>query len=271
MLLRSRLLVPLIVLFAWLLPAPVRAQVNAEVLRPNPFREGWSGGVDASVAVTRGNVEVFDLGGAGRVQYQTLHPRADAGLPWLHQRVFLAANGRFAERAGEAFVNQAFAHLRWTALWHRRIGSEVFAQVQLNEFQRLQARAVTGLGARVELVHTPALLLWAGSGYMLEYNRIDVLPGAPDAAETLEHRWTNYLSARVAALRGQLLLQSVLFVQPRFDAFGDVRVLEELEVLAKVGELFGLGATASLLFDADPPTGVRDTDLRLVTMVRLSF
>ena len=77
---------------------------------------------------------------------------------------------------------------------------------------------------------------------------------------------------RLAVFDGQLLLQNTLYYyQPRFDAFADFRMLEELEVLAKVTEVFGLGATVSVLHDSAPPTGVRETDLRILSTVRLSF
>ncbi len=253
------------------------AQVNAEVLRTNPLGEGWSGGIDGSLALNRGNVDLLDIGGAARLQYQTLAAapvRAGgepAALPYVHQRVFMTGSGRFAERAGAPFLNQAFAHLRWTAMWHRRIGSDVFVQYQFNQFQRLRGRAVVGGGARFEIVHLPVFMMWAGSGYMFEYDRIDVLKGASDAPETFEHRWTNYLTMRLAVLQGRLLLQNTVYYQPRFDAIADCRVLEELEALAKVAEVLGLGATLSVLYDSAPPTGVRNTDLRLVSTVRLSF
>ncbi|MCK6544485.1 DUF481 domain-containing protein [Myxococcota bacterium] len=251
--------------------------VNAEVLRPNPFREGWSGGVDGSLALSRGNVELLDLGGAARVQYQTLHalpPGDDAGparVPFVDQRVFLAVSARFAERAGTAFLNQGFAHLRWTSMWHARVGSDVFAQYQFNEFQRLGVRAIAGLGARFELVHAPVFMAWAGTGYMFEHDRIDVLAGAPDDPESFEHRWTSYLTARLALFDARLLLQNTLYHQPRLDALDDVRVLEELEVLAKVSDAFALGVTTSLMHDSAPPTGVKGTDLRLFSTVRWSF
>ncbi|MFO0563133.1 MAG: DUF481 domain-containing protein [Polyangiales bacterium] len=259
------------------LSSAARAQVNAEVLRPNPLRDGWSGGVDASFAINRGNIELLDLGGGGRVQFQSLYPLpptqpgAKPRLPFVRQRVFLTASGRFAARASAAFVNQSFGHLRWTAMWHERVGSDVFAQAQSNEFQRLRVRAVGGIGARFEIVHEPVFMLWAGTGYMFEYDRIDVLAGAPDAPESVEHRWTNYLTMRLAVFDGQLLLQNTTYVQPRFDAFADVRVLEELEALAKVTDVFGFGATVSVLYDSAPPTGVREADLRAVTTVRLSL
>lgn len=253
------------------------APVNAESLRPNLFRAGWSGGVDASFALSRGNIDLVDVSGAGRVQYQQLYPSArtvlpaQPELPWVHHRVFVTATGRFADRAGASFVSQAFVHLRWTAMWHRRLGSDLFAQHQYNEFQRLRGRTVLGVGARVEIVHAPVFMLWAGSGYMLEYERISVLEGAPDPPESLSHRWTNYLTARLSLWNSALLLQNTLYFQPRFDAPADLRLLEEFEVLAKVTDVFGLGATASVAYDSAPPTGVRDTELRVSSTVRLSF
>lgn len=269
------------VVIGLLLTTPSSAQanpVNAEVLRPNPFRPGWSGGLDGSFSLSRGNVDLLDVGGGARVQFQTLYPDPPAAIdprrktaPFVHHRVFLTGSGRFAEREGSPFMNQAFAHLRWTGMWHRRVGSDLFAQYQFNQFQRLRARVVTGVGARFEIVHLPVFMLWAGTGYMFEHDRIDVLPEAPDEPLTFHHRWTNYVTMRLAVFDDRLLLQNTTYVQPRFDAFADLRFLEEFEALAKVTEVFGLGATLSVLYDSEPPTGVEDVDLRLMSTVRLSF
>lgn len=274
-------------------PTLVSAQVNAEVLRANPLREGLSGGLEGSFALARGNVELLDVGGAGRIQYQTLHPSPtptdaeseDAGevapehptppspapLPFVAQRVFLTASGRFSEVGGRPFVSQAFVHARWTAMWHERVGSDVFAQAQFNAFLRLTTRAVVGAGVRVEIVHEPVFMMWGGSGYMFEYDRIDVQVGAPDAPETFEHRWTSYLTMRLAVLENQLLFQNTVYYQPRFDAFEDFRFLEELEVMSRVGEAFLLGVTLDVLYDSAPPTGVSNTDLRVVSALRVSL
>ncbi len=252
------------------------AQVNAEALRPAPLRAGWQGAIDASFALSRGNIEVVDVGGAARLLYQSLFPQSEAekaakALSWVHHRAVLTASGRFATRAGDPFVSQGFVHARWNGMWHPRVGTDLFAQYQFNEFLRLQARFVGGAGGRFELVHSEPLMLWAGAAYMLEYERIDVEEGAPDSPEVLAHRLTSYLTARVVAFGGRLLVQNTTYVQPRFDVPSDVRVLEELEVQAKVTDAFSLGVAASLLHDSQPPTGVRDTDLRLATTARLSL
>lgn len=266
----------LLVLLFLLVPRVAFAQVNAESLRPNPLRAGPSGGLDVSFALLRGNIELLDVGGGGRIQYQTLHPQSPEAqaahrLPFFAQRALLTANGRFAERGTTPFVSQTFIHARWTAMWHERVGSDLFVQHQYNDFLRLETRAVTGGGVRVEIVHEPVFMLWGGSGYMFEYQRLKPLAGALDPLDAYEHRWTNYVVARLALFENRWLVQNTLYVQPRFDDFSDVRVLEELETLAKVTEVFALGATVSVLYDSAPPTGVVPTDLRVASTVRLSF
>lgn len=256
------------------------AQVNAEVLRPDRLSEGFGAQLEASFALARGNVELLDLGGAATVRYQTLHPPAgdpnappdpEAPPPFVAQQAFVTANARVAESAGEVVVDEGFAHARWTAMWLPRVGSEVFAQYQYNEFQRLLDRAVTGTGVRVDAVHARELMLWGGSGYMFEYNRIDVLPGATDDPETYEHRWTNYLALSLAPAGDALTVRNIVYFQPRFDAFDDFRLLDELELMANVGETFSLGTSLTLFHDSAPPTAVQRTDLRLASKVRVSL
>jgi len=253
------------------------AQVNAEVVRPNPLRPGFSVGVDGNIALARGNIELFDMGIAGRLQYQTLHPvrpaapGQDEPLPFIAQRVFLVGSGRYADKKDVPFISQSFLHTRWTAMWHERVGSELFAQHQQNRFFRLQRRNLIGAGVRVEMVHEPAFMLWGGSGYMLEFERIDVLPGASDRPETVDHRWTSYLTARLSLSENRLFLQNTVYYQPRFDDFTDFRALFELEALSRITDLLAFGATLGVLHDGAPPTGVKPTDLRLATTVRLSL
>jgi Protein of unknown function, DUF481 len=254
-----------------------RAQVNAEMLRQNLLKPGFSINIDGTFAVARGNVEVIDVGAAGRIQYQTLYPVAPAvpgqpaPLPFVRQRVYITGSGRFAESAAGPFTSQTFLHMRWTGMWHPRVGSDAFVQHQYNRFFRLQRRSLAGAGLRVEIVHDPVFLWWGGTGYMAEYELINVQPGAPDDPETLSHRWTSYLTERLTLAGGRLLLQSTTYFQPRFDDFSDFRILQELEGLARITDILGFGLTMSILHDSAPPTGVKDTDLRLTSSVRVSL
>ncbi len=246
-------------------------QVNAEVLKVAPWKPGVSLGADASFALGRGNVVFLEAGGTVRVQWQTVHEADGDGESWVKQRVFAVANARYSETGRGAFVNQTFAHARWTALWHPRVGSDVFIQYQTNQFLRMQARAVGGPGVRVEVLRTKALAIWAGSTAMFEYDRLSPLQDSAEALETIDVRWSNSLTLRLSLFDARLLVQNTTYAQPRFDTFADARFLNETEVMAKVVDALMLGVTVSVLHDTRPAFGVVPTDLRVFSTLRLSF
>ena len=267
-----------LVVLGWLVPNEAAAQVNTEALRPRIMQEGLSGNADISLGIAKGNVDFVDFGGGARFQLQSLRPpRPEGGLRFAAQRFFVAANARYAERTGQnedtprPFVNQTFVHARWTGMWRERFGTEIFAQVQTNEFLRLRVRTLAGTGLRFELVHEEPLQVWIGTGTMLEYNRIDVAPGALDAPSELSHRSTSYVGIRSALREKSLLFQGIAYLQPTWKTPADLRALFELEALVKLTEAFSLGNTLSVLYDTRPPTSVRPTDLRLTTSLKISF
>jgi hypothetical protein len=267
-----------LVVLGSLLPNEAGAQVNTEALRPRIMQGGLSGATDFSLGIAKGNVDYVDVGGGLRVELQSLRPpRAEGGLRFAAQRFFVAANARYAERTSQTenaprpFVNQTFVHGRWTGMWRERFGTELFAQVQTNEFLRLRVRTLGGTGLRFELVHEEPLQIWIGTGTMLEYNRIDVAPGALDAPTEVSHRSTSYLGIRSALREKSLLFQGIAYIQPTWKTPSDLRALFELEALVKLTEAFSLGNTLSVLYDTRPPTSVRPTDLRLTTSLKISF
>lgn len=255
--------------------APAGAQtVNAEQLTEKTFEAGFGGSVDGSFALQSGNVDLIDVGGGTHLQYQTLHPDEDPEddvPPFVHNRWLLRGSARYASRTDEAYIGQSFAHARWTSMWLRMLGSEVFAQHQFNEFQRLQARVLGGVGARVEPIHYQSIRVSAGSGYMLEYERI-----APDAAgdddpETLAHRWTNFVTANALLFEDRLLVQNTVYFQPRFDALSDFRVLEQFELAVRITKVLSIGTALSVSHDSAPPTTVEPTDVTVRQTVKLAF
>ncbi|HRI62913.1 MAG TPA: DUF481 domain-containing protein [Polyangium sp.] len=250
------------------------AQVNTDTLRPGPPREGLSGGVDGSFVKLGGNVELIDAGLGGRVQTLWFWPSAGESpdAPKSMKRlVYLMGNFHYTARGPQPILNQALLHGRLINMWHRRIGSAFFVQHQFNEFQRLRVRSIWGTSISVPLVQQSAFGASVGSGYMFEYNHISVFPGANDAPQTYEHRWSNFLGMKITAFDGRLLGQSTTYMQPRWDKLSDFRFLEEVEILAKINDSLGFGATFSFLYDSAPPTGVKNADTRIASNVRISF
>jgi hypothetical protein len=254
-----------------LLMVAALGQVNAEVLKAQPWKAGVSLGGDASFFGSVGNVAFLDVGGAARAQWQTADAPDGEGRIFVRQRVFGVVSGRYTATARGPFQNLTFAHARWTGMWHPRVGTDVFAQVQTNQFLRMQVRAVGGPGVRAELVRTSAFAVWGGSAVMFEFDRLAPLEGSDERLDTFDVRWSTYLTARLALSGARLLVQNTTYVQPRFDRFDDARVLNETELMARLADALMFGVTASVLHDTRPPVGVVPTDLRLLATVRVSF
>lgn len=250
------------------------AQVNTDTLRPGPLRPGLSGGLDASFMMLGGNVELIDAGLGARVSARSFWPRRESDgdtPPYIKHQSFLTGNLKYTARAGNAFVNQGLLHGRWTAMWHQRLGSNLFVQHQFNEFQRLRVRSIWGVSAAIPIVHGKQLNVLFGTGYMYEYNRIAPAANTSDPLQTFEHRWSNFLGITLNMLEGKLQAQSTTYFQPRFDKLTDLRFLEEIELLVKASDNLGFGGTYSLLYDSAPPTGVLPKDTRVLCNVRASF
>lgn len=156
-------------------------------------------------------------------------------------------------------------------MWRRRVGTDLFAQHQFDELLRLRVRALAGLGARLVLVHRRVFRVWAGTGAMVEHERIRVDEGAPDPRRTTVARWTSYLALRLSLADRRLVLQSTTYVQPRFDAIADYRVLNDLQLLAVVSTQLASGISLAVWHDRRPPTGVRRTDVRLLASLKIAL
>lgn len=264
----------MIALMGILTPCKALAQVNTDPLRPGPVREGLSGGLDGSIVKLDGNIELLDVGLGGRVQTIQFWPESGDSSKQnrgMKRMVYLMGNFHYTARASQPFLNQALLHARFVNMWHPRIGTAFFTQHQFNEFQRLKVRSIWGASMSAPLLQHASFHVSLGSGYMFEYNHISISPGANDAPRTYEHRWSNFLGVRFSAFEGRLLGQSTTYMQPRWDELADFRFLEEVELLAKVSEAVGFGGTFSFLYDSAPPTGVKNTDTRIMTNVRISF
>lgn len=272
---RSRVLAVLCLTVLTFVAATTHAQVvNTEQLTEKTFEAGFGGSVSGSFALQSGNVDLLDVGGGAHFQYQTLHPDLDPeddAPPFIRNRWLLRGSARYASRSDEAYIGRSFAHARWTSMWLRRLGSEVFAQHQFDEFQRLQARLLGGVGARVEPIHFETIRVSAGSGYMLEYERIAPDVAGDDDPESVAHRWTNFVTARASFFEDGLLVQNTVYLQPRFDQFSDFRVLEQFELAVRVTEVLSLGSALSISHDSEPPTNVEPTDISIRQTINLDF
>ncbi|MEM1008586.1 MAG: DUF481 domain-containing protein [Myxococcota bacterium] len=254
----KRFLFYLVVLFCSYSTTP-NAQVNTERTRPKP-KPGLHGAVEGDVNWMHGNVEFLRIGTALK-----LHHHSPIHRPMLHARYALARTPE------DTFLHQAWVHGRWTAMWLPQIGSELFAQYQFDSAQNLQSRVVTGAGVRWAIVKQNTLQLYASSGYMFESETLQNLPEQePHPSTTMHHRWSNNLYLQLNLSKTASFSNS-LYIQPRFDAPDDFRLLNETDLNFKLWSSFRVILGLRLRYDSRPPSFLKTTDIQIQNKLQFAF
>ncbi len=247
--------------------------VNMERIASTADQRGWSANADLSGGVKEGNVVKREVKFAGGVQFRTFHPYSDTKRPpFLRDRWLLASNLALVTFGGREITDNGFMHVRYTRMLVPPVGAEVFVQSQYNAFTNLRARMLTGSGLRLVGIHRNLFGLWGGSGYMVEYE-VNSIESAtdPHPNETVNHRWTSYLSMQLDVLDGKLAFGNTTFVQPRFDDFGDIRINTGVQFEGRVTTIFSLGTDLEVRYDSRPPQTVKNTDINFSGFMRFRF
>jgi hypothetical protein len=250
-----------IVLAVALLPLPglLRAQVNIERLRRTAAGTGLSGSTGAHLTARTGNVQLVLLTLNGRVDYVRPH--------WL---AFAVGNTDVGWQGGRRFSNTGLLHLRYNYLVAPAVAAELFGQIDYDKARLLAFRTIAGAGPRFTVYGAKRWRVAIGTAYMLEHERLDLPPGAPGPAVTTVSRWSNYVSASYGA-PPRLATVGTVYAQPRFDDFGDTRVLGDFRLAVQLVGSVSLTVSSHVRYDSQPPPGIRPVDTALTTGVALEW
>ncbi len=185
--------------------------------------------------------------------------------------LYVIGTVEFGGGPDEVFLNNGFAHLRWTRMWMPALGTELFGQLQYNEFIKLKRRLLFGLGARFAVLEEKFVELHFGTGVMLESESLDVPPDGPDDPHQLAYRWTNYVSCKFYLFSPKVQMINTVYAQPRFSRWSDLRVLDEAEVETTLADGLTLALSFSLRYDRRPPNDVERLDVVVNNRIRLRF
>jgi hypothetical protein len=236
------------------------AQINTEAMRPTVSKDGVHGVLTGGVSWKTGNSNSFSMAWMGKIAY--------------HRGVhtpFLQLSFNYAMATSAIYENKGFAHLRWPAMWHRRVGSELFTQVEFNEFTSQIIRTLVGAGVRVAAVLHKRFELYVGTGYMFEYEELsDVAENDPHPDVTKYHRWTSYVSFRVLVSKW-LVIANTVYIQPRFRDFGDYRFLEDLSLIFKIYKMLHLQQLLTVAYDSRSPLHIFAWDTSTITKLVVKF
>jgi putative salt-induced outer membrane protein YdiY len=260
----SSLLLPLAIALALLAlhPADATAQIVNVQSRIGEVPQGFSGQLEGTLDWRTGNVDLLATAGAATLRYR--HDRHLA---------FAIARGEYG-RSGEPsrrFMARTFAHLRYRRELTPLVAIEGFGQHELDRFRRLELRALVGAGPRFTLLSGGTFGLALGTAYMLEREALDDNPDASDAGRsTTTHRLSSYAIFSIKANENVSLVNTIYF-QPAFADPGDLRLLEELSLVAKLSGWLAVKTAYALAYDAAPPSLLESTDSSLQTSLLLQF
>lgn len=240
-------------------PREATAQVNVESLRKDLRDKPAMASVEGSFTGRAGNVQSVVVGGAAM------------GAARVGRNGFFGSTQADYTRFGsETRVSKSFVHLRYHYELLRWLYPEAFAQSQHDKFQKLQLRQLFGVGPRFVVADEKDLRVALGVSYMFEYERINVPLGAPDDRATTAQRSSNYVTATWQP-DSRVRMTGTAYVQPRWDDFGDVRVLLEGAVTTEIFKRLSVKVLFTVRHDSRPPTDVKTTDAEVKNAFVLQF
>lgn len=247
----------------FLVPAAASAQVNVEALRTDIDGRRTYVAVQASYAGHAGNTNGSVASGA-----------AFAGLNIGPHLAFLKLRGDYAEFNGVATITKAFAHARYDYRILPWLYVEAFVQLEENKFQRLALRQVDGAGLRFGIVQRPEIAIFYGTSWMVDWEKLsNDLPTtfAPwEGPSWVAQRWSHYVSIG-GRLGERVRLANVTYVQPRVNAFRDVRALNETSVSVDIDKRFSAKIANQVHYNSTPPYGVKPLDVDTLTSLVLTL
>jgi putative salt-induced outer membrane protein YdiY len=217
-------------------------------------RQGWSGSLDGSYGASGGNSEESIFSGAARAQLR------DDRHTWR----LIAAGNRTTTRGVET-AKSAMGHLRHNYRLSDQWATLVFLQAQQNPFQRLDSRYLVGFGARYNLIDDGGVLWSAGAAQMFESERIQ-----DEEGHTNVQRLSAFTSVETE-LREGIVLDAMVFYQPRWADFSDWRLFSQIELDIELNGVLSLFTGAMVQHNAKPPEGVEQTDWTTTTGFRAKF
>lgn len=238
--------------------AVASAQVNVEPFREQFSDERFGARLRASVASYAGNTRGVIFGSAGLFGVRTSRHFA-----------YIALTGDYTRLNGVVSVAKWFGHVRHDYRLTRVLWWEEYGQVESDRFRHVTLRELIGTGPRIGLVQSPTLRLFYGVSYMYERTNLDT-DEDEGRGEGGAHRLSNYLAV-TAKVQDRIVLSSVTYCQPRFDAPSDVVVLSVSSADFTITRLLHSRLDATLRYDSVTPADVHASDLELKSSLELVF
>lgn len=247
-----------LLLLLCVVPSIAWGQVNTERMRALDL-EGFRSTLGGDVVVESGHAELFEVGANLRFDFRRAPHYA-----------FTTGEVRYGTKDGDPYRDRMFGHLRYNYRLLPWLVGELFTQLQRDGFARLHLRVLAGGGLRIQYLDGEHVNLFQGTTPMYEYENLNQTPRDAHSATVSTARWSNYLNVRLQ-IAERTHGSATVYVQPRFDAWDDVRVLNQLALTVHLTDAVRLTTEFNLNYDSRPPGQVAPLDLALRNGLQVSF
>ena len=244
------------------------AQVNTEAMRFNTDLPGFTISGNLSGEYVEGNSDYITYSGQLRLDYRKEKNHA-----------FYIANFDRGETNKKLYINSGFMHMRSVRQTNSRIKTEMFAQLEYNDFLHIEQRRLAGGGLRINfLKYKDVLDFNMGLAAMWE-NEEYVDPEWDDASGTWTIfptedkdliRSTNYLTGKWY-INEHVTFNLTTYYQPDISNFDDFRLLMDTGLRILFSDIFYFTTIIHYRHDSEPPTGLEDYDLSMTNGIGFAF
>jgi len=237
------------------LPGHAWAIVNAEDTTLLADGEGLTGKFAVSAEGSHGNVITngFESGTLLRLKH-------------AKDTEILAANYKISQSRGVRNANKSYVHLRHRHALSETWAWEGFGQSQQDEFANLKLRALVGAGVRWGQQHD----IWSlhlGAGTFYEYEKL-----RKSAVQDTSRLWrANMYMTTDYMLSEQAKLHETMYLQPAWQALGDIRILNDTSLHVALTKHLALRVTLEVSYDARPPVATVKTNVSYQTGIAYHF
>ncbi len=246
-----------VMLWVLVMTVPVFGQqiIHIENRRMADPQDGFSGSITSQINLVQNFSNTFETKNQAQIYWKSNQ----------HQLMSVSAlNLTIFEK--QRIRNDGYQHLRYNFHLDPKWTPEVFVQYQYNEWLKLSFRALHGAGMRMTVLNSDSAKtkLFAGLSYMHEIEL------ETTGKRFLGHRANLYFSVGLPV--GKIVhIDAIGYFQPNLMWLKDIRSSLEATVLIHITNRLMLSLSYSIVYDGDPPEGMRNIFYDLKNGLRYAF
>ena len=239
----------------------VNAIVNIENMRvkADEKKEGVDTKLSFDFGGKNGNTRKFNAGLGGRIQWYE-----------PEQTRFVLLNYEYGESSSNKDTDKTFLHFRNIWSHDKALAWEAFAQIEQNEFTRLNSRVLLGGGARFKVMQENKQSLNLGLGIFRSKEKLDFSLATTDSGVTYNNRVNLYMVYKYT-ISNHSRLSNTLYYQPDISDVADYRLFEQFRLQLDVSENLSFNLSLDVVRDSRAPQSIKATDTTYKTGFEYSF